>query len=390
MAVAEGRVMPPVTPRVEVHVQEKASPPVVLWGAFGAVMLAFIVYVWVSWITGPYFERVPAGPSDPPTWMKAELIVQMVLCTGSIFALIGWFTIRPLVKQRRMTLDGMLMIIFFTFWFQDPLSAYTGHWFTYNAWMPNMGSWVAEVPGWGSFGEPGAMIPEPYLWTAGVYVWSSALVVFLGCWFMRKCKARWPWMTRYHLIAACFGLMVVVDLVLEAIIWMPLGTYQYPGAGHLAINEGTYYQFPIWEAPLFGAFLTGIACLRYFRNDKGETWAERGVSKIETGPKRKQLLRFLALLGAGHAMFLALYNIPAAMFVSTHTTEWPADIQKRSYFTDGICGDGTGRLCPGGSLPLQKGKDSYAVSPDGELIRLGDARLPGVVPFDRGDHGGKE
>lgn len=234
------------------------------------------------------------------------------------------------------------------------------------------------------------MIPEPYLWTAGVYVWSSALVVFLGCWFMRKCKARWQWMNRLHLIGACFAFMVVVDIVLEAIIWMPLGTYQYPGANHLAINGGTYYQFPIWEAPLFGAFLTGIACLRYFRDDKGHTFPERGVEKLKWGQKKKTFLRFLAILAAGHVMFLGLYNIPAALFVSTHTTEWPEDIQKRSYFTDGICGEGTGRLCPGGSLPLQKGKDSYAVSPEGELVPVGDPKLPGTVPLDRGPLGGSE
>ena len=53
-----------------------ASPtvrPVRIWAIVGGAILGFQLYVWIRWITGPDFERVPSGPSDPPTFMKAIL-----------------------------------------------------------------------------------------------------------------------------------------------------------------------------------------------------------------------------------------------------------------------------------------------------------------------------
>ena len=47
--------------------------PVKVWAAIGGAVLALQLYVWIRWITGPYFERVPAGPSDPPMYMKIPL-----------------------------------------------------------------------------------------------------------------------------------------------------------------------------------------------------------------------------------------------------------------------------------------------------------------------------
>ena len=46
---------------------ESKSKPVRAWAIAGGAILAFQLYVWISWMTGPYFKRVPAGPSDPPT-----------------------------------------------------------------------------------------------------------------------------------------------------------------------------------------------------------------------------------------------------------------------------------------------------------------------------------
>jgi hypothetical protein len=200
---------------------------------------------------------------------------------------------------------------------------------------------------------------------------------------MRRAKARWPHFGTLQLLGCCFAFMVVLDLVLEVVIWMPLGAYQYPGASHLTIFGGTYHQFPIWEAPMFGAFLTGVAALRYFRNDKGETFAERGLHKLRISNGRKTALRFLALLAAGQAMFFLIYNLPVSI-IAAHETTWPADITKRSYLTDGICGAGTNRACPGPSIPIENNDKSFYLSPTGKLIAPPGAQLPPLVPFDFG------
>src|SRR5262245_28877347 len=96
--------------------------PVKWWAGLGAVILAFIAYVLIDWATGPFFERVPTGPMDPPTFMKVAMVFFQAVSIPVGVGLICWFVVRPIVRQRRLTLDGMLVLAFSTLWFQDPLS----------------------------------------------------------------------------------------------------------------------------------------------------------------------------------------------------------------------------------------------------------------------------
>jgi hypothetical protein len=46
----------------EVHPTAK---PVKIWAVVGGALLVLQLYVWTRWITGPYFERVPASMPCP-------------------------------------------------------------------------------------------------------------------------------------------------------------------------------------------------------------------------------------------------------------------------------------------------------------------------------------
>ena len=59
------------------------SSRVKIWAVAGGLLLALQIYVWIRWITGPYFERVPSGPSDPPMYMQVVLLGNAALmCVG--------------------------------------------------------------------------------------------------------------------------------------------------------------------------------------------------------------------------------------------------------------------------------------------------------------------
>ncbi|MEU2014014.1 spirocyclase AveC family protein, partial [Nocardia sp. NPDC019302] len=154
--------------------------PVRIWAVLGGAILAFQLYVWIRWATGPYFVRVPTGPSDPPVWMKTVLI------TWTAVVLAGWpigvyyFIVRPWRRERRITTDGMLLVACGLLFFQDPLLNYFNTWSTYNTWMFNRGSWVQHVPGWRSYGEPGEMMAEPLLLYAACYSYGVVLCRILG------------------------------------------------------------------------------------------------------------------------------------------------------------------------------------------------------------------
>ena len=71
----------------------------------------------------------------------------VVLLVGLPFA-IWWFIVRPWRRERRITLDGMLLVSMGLMFFQDPLLNYFNTWCTYNTWLFNQGSWSSHIPGW--------------------------------------------------------------------------------------------------------------------------------------------------------------------------------------------------------------------------------------------------
>lgn len=358
----------------------------------GALVTAFIAFVLIRWVTGPYFARVPAGPSDPPTFMKVNAIFWQVVSIPLALAVIWWYVVRPWRRERDLGVDGCLVIAFSLLWFQDPLSNYAGPWFTYNTWLFNRGSWTNDVPGWLSYGSPGHMVGEPLLMIPALYVYWFVLAMIVGCWVMRTVATRRPQASGLTLVAACFAFMCLFDLVFEGLIWMPLGTWTYAG-GQWSLFPSTYHKFPLNDMVTVAAVLTSVSCIRFFRNDRGQTIAERGIERVGGSSRKRLAVRVFAMIAVVQAAML-FYTVPNAWF-GMHSTTWPADLQKRSYLTGGLCGDGTDRACPGPGVPLLRndnahpGRGSAHVDPAGRLVIPDSSNLRPAVPFDRGPLGSR-
>jgi hypothetical protein len=87
-------------------------------------------------------------------------------------------------------------------------------------------------------------------------------------------------------------------------------------------------------------------------------------------------MRIIAVTFAAHTIMLVLYNITNS-WVAQRSPSWPAELQKRSYVMDGLCGEGTTRPCPGPGIPFDRDR--------GKLLRR--SQYPPVVPFDHGRPG---
>ncbi|GAB2856263.1 spirocyclase AveC family protein [Actinocorallia aurea] len=359
------------------------SRPVLIWAAAGGLILALELYVWTRWVTGPYFERVPSGPSDPPTYMKVVLTANMVAMWVLVPLCAWWFIIRPWRRERRITLDGMLSVSMGLMFFQDPLLNYVNTWCTYNAWLFNRGSWSSNIPGWVSPEEPGHQVPEPILTNAPGYAFGVLLITIAGCRLMRGIKARWPKISDLQLIGLTYAMAIVFDFVMEGCVILPAGMYSYPGAiQSLSINAGHYYQWPVYEGLMWGAVQAALCCLRYFTDDRGRTVVERGLDHVRGGAARRQLTRFLAIFAAVSACFFTFYNVPA-QWIGMHADPWPVDVQKRSYFSGPVCGGGSDRPCPDPALPIPTKRSGY-VDIDGEFVLPPGGEQPKVVPFEQG------
>ncbi|WP_067671469.1 spirocyclase AveC family protein [Nocardia miyunensis] len=362
------------------------TPAVKIWAGIGTAFLLLNTYIIVKWLTGPHFERVPQGPSDPPAWMKVELTLWQTLSIPAALAMVYFLVIRPWRRERNVGIDGLFVLAGFTLFVQDVWSSAGNHWFVYNTYMFNMGSWANDVPWFNAFGQPGAMTSEPLLFTPAAYTYIMAAGAAFGCWTMKRLKARRPKTTSFQIVAFGFAVMCLFDVFIEGIIWLPLGVFEYPG-GHWGIFPNSYHKFPLNEMVTIGAVFTAMASLKYFRDDRGLTVVERGVQKLGLTPGRSVALRALAVIGFVQIAMLLFYNVPNTA-VGFNSTEWPRDLQQRSYFTNNICGAGTTRACPGGSNP-QITKNSVWPAPDGAVVvPSGGHPLPKNVPFRRGTSSG--
>jgi hypothetical protein len=206
--------------------------------------------------------------------------------------------------------------------------------------MVNMGSWVNSIPGWLSPGTPDHQVAFPLLVVPGAYICIFILVSFLGARLMRAIKTRRPQTGRLALVASCFVAMALFDVLFEGIVFMPLGAWEYPG-GHLAIFADTFHKYPLNEAVTTGMLFTAFASMKFFVDDRGQTFAERGAERLGG---RATGVRVLAVIGLVHVAMLLAYNVPN-FFVGLHATNWPRDIQERSYLTY-TCGPAAHRPCP--------------------------------------------
>lgn len=366
---------PAVTPRFP-------GGAVKVWATAGGVLLVLQLYVWIRWVTGPYFVRVPAGPSDPPMFMKVFLTANGTLMCIGLPVAIWWFLIRPWMRERRITLDGLLLVSCSLFFFQDPLLNYLNTWCTYNTWLWNRGSWSSHIPGWVSPESPGRQVAEPLLINATGYG-MVLLFAIAGCWFMRRAKSRWPNMSNVRLILITYAAAIVADFIMEACFMLPFGLYTYPGAiRSVSVFAGSYHQWPIYEGVMWGGVMTALSCLRFFTDDRGRTVVERGLDQVRGGFARQQFVRFLAIFAAVSSCFFFLYNVPAQWF-GMHSDPWPTDHQKRSYFNGGICGEGTDTPCPDPIIPVPT-KHSGFVDINGKLVLPEGATMPPVVPIEPG------
>lgn len=355
----------------------KENRPVLLWAALGAAMLVLAIYIFGSWMLSGDWKPIPVGPTPVPTWMQWNAYIQEVLSTIA-FCWMAWhFVIRPWRRDGEVGWDGMIYICCILFWWQDALYNMLNTSFMYSKFLVNVGSWYNHVPGW--ILPNYKNFPEVPLFGLTWYSFGVCGIMIFGCWQMRKIQERWPNMSKLGLVGMMMLIYMLIDAPME-FFYNRTAIMTYPGAVHgWTLFQGHYYQFPLYEWVLWPMAWTAWTCLRYFKNDKGESIVERGIEKLNLGRKGKWWVRFLALLGGMNFIFFFFYNVPDQAFV-VHSGTWPKDSLKRSYITNGYCGAGTDYACPGQDIPINR-PNSLHLDPNGKVVVPEGAVPPTEVPF---------
>ena len=351
---------------------EKPSPPVKWWAAFGALVIAMQLYVYGRWVFSPYFRRVNSGPDEIPLGIRITTHVVEVLCISLMVFGLYRYVYKPLRRDRRLSSVGLMwassVTICWLGWSTNwvvPIGNWGGAiWF-------NMGSWYCYIPGWVS--PNGCNVAEVNSFGLPVVVlWLGFGSMFM-CWLMRKAKERWPSMSRSGLVCVALATAFVLDIVAEMAL-IRGGLYTISASiPEFTIFSGHYYQFPIFEAFLMAPVWGLMGCLLYFTDDKGRTWADRGVDSLRLSPRKTGVVRFLAFAGFLNLLMVG-YTLGWIFFSIQPGFQWTGDtVGKRSYFIQGICGPGTNVACATEGVPLPRGSRglSHYVDPAGNVIENG-------------------
>ena len=321
----------------------------VVWAIVGVFSLLYVAYLMVAWITSPDFARtMPASPV-PEAIQTKLMILQVFTCAVTVFV-VYWFVVKPKLQTGRFTFIALFMFAHLSTFVHDPLGNYSAVHVAYNAFPMNMGSWANFIPGYITPNHN--LMPESFFMMMPPYLWYNCAlsVAFAAIW--RKLHERFPRAGSLTVIAAIFIVMMLSDLIAEFGFIRSHG-YSYIGAiRSISFWSGTQFQFPFYVPVLTACLTFGFTTLLYYRDDKGESWADRGIYKLKLTENGKTFMRFLALTGAMHAINLITFWVPLQFFVMNGNSA-PAEIPK--YMVNGICGEGTPYPCNGADfIPRRK------------------------------------
>src|SRR5882724_4392666 len=124
------------------------SGPFKFFGLVGALSLAIAGQAWLRWLFSDNFRASPKG-SDPFTGWRVHGLHGVQIVVMSVATFVVWrFLLRPLIRERRLTTDGLIILGSATMWWMDPMwYNYFNISFIYNTHLINFGSWVAYIPG---------------------------------------------------------------------------------------------------------------------------------------------------------------------------------------------------------------------------------------------------
>ncbi len=334
-------------PAAGVEAGPRRARPVLWWAFAGAAFLLLQGYIYGAWIVSDDFRPSPLGPDPVPHWEQVfAWVLQPVFTLAALGVAVR--VVRGCRRERRITIDAKLLLGWYSIIWLDPAGNYLRPQFMFNAIYVNRGSWVEHIPGWVS--PNGHLLPDTFFMEMPAYgmavmasVGTSALMGYVA---RRRPRTGKLGLFGVGWLASGLGI-----IAFEAPLCMRSGFASWSATSlpdWLVIWPGTRYQVPLIPDPVFwGAVFASMAALRYFRDDSGLSFVERGVQRLRLGPRGRDAVGALAVIGFAN-LAMSLHTVPSA-WASLYLRD---TVPAPSYLRAGVCGEGTAYPCPGPGVPI--------------------------------------
>ncbi|HEY1971855.1 MAG TPA: spirocyclase AveC family protein [Pseudonocardia sp.] len=299
------------------------GPITLLFAVAGAVMLLWQMVTLVRWFGRGHAESITQYRDRAlVSWMAAHVFeaVFLVVTAGLLV-----FVVRGIRRERRFTLDAMIVVGLFSSAWLDPAFMYYRQIFLYSSQFVNVRAWCGDMPG--ILNPQCGHTPEPLI-VPLLYV-DVLVAALLAGWVIRRVRPRFAAWSVWHTIFAAAVVGAVFDFVME-VPAVSLDLWKYASGPDLLAPPGLQGadRYSLTTAFTFALITASVTTLRTYRNDRGESFLQR---REQLGlPSR--LLTQLAVIG--FLQLTVVVSFAPAMLAAPYAGPWevyPAQL------TNGMC-----------------------------------------------------
>jgi hypothetical protein len=278
-----------------------------IWALAGAVWIVFALVTWGRWVfSADQFTPQPKGPDDIPMANLIFINGYQVFVMVGLAGLVVHYLVKPWIRDRRLSLDGMLLIgSSFAFCLDGYINIFR-YTFGWNAYAVNLGAWGKFLPG--SLGSH--RYGEGLLWAWPDYIAFSVVGAVAGCKLLFWLRRRFPRMTIVGGMTIFWVAFFVISSLVEIIrVRFELYSYARTWSG-LTLWDGKPYQWPLYE----GFFTAcGASCFVYLRWSwltKGRSFLDSGIDQLRVSERARQAILLLAVCGFSTVVWGICYFLP--------------------------------------------------------------------------------
>lgn len=279
-----------------------------LWALLGVGWILFVGQAGTRWILSDT-QFGPAPIQGPDVFDGTALAVLRVIEVVSLLiaaATIWVFLVKPLIVQRKLTLDGMIVIGSLLASGIDPLINYFHYTFAWNAHALNAGSWLAFFP----LHQGPTRYAEGVAWFVPQYLYLGIGLAAIECRIILALRRRYPGIPNIRSFSVAFVAIFCVDIVIEQ-VFIRTRVYAFPRAWEaLTLFAGTPYQFPVYESIFVAIYAAGFTYLRMSAHDSadGTPFLHRGIQRWPS--QYRTPVKLLAVIGFCAVWAALAYFIP--------------------------------------------------------------------------------
>jgi hypothetical protein len=268
--------------------------PVHYWALLGLALGLYVAWMLVAWVAdGPTQVTEFRDHSDVSWWAARGLEAVAILVALGM----SIYLVRDCIKNRQLTLITRICIACLaTMVFDSFINFYQPIWF-YSSQLVNLSAPCGHAPG--VVNPDCGALPWPIIFGPLMYGFGLPLGALLISAALRRLRARRPNISTIQLILLALAVGFLLDIAVDGGL-MQFHLWAHPGfPDWFSIGGNSPYRYSFVLMIADGLIFLMPGLLLFFRDDRGQTFVERGLDQVRPGARSGlSLLAHIGILGS--------------------------------------------------------------------------------------------